>query len=549
MDSVVLTSICLAATVLGICSHAIFIRGEWHMRGPDLFQIYSLLAISILCAEYSFTNDISTAIIASCYLIGSYAGGLFSSIIIYRKYFHRLRHFPGPPLAAITKFWHVQKCLGGKNHLLLGKLFEQYGPIIRTGPGELTIIDAAIPDVIGGPKSRCTKAPWYDIFLPDVTVAATRSVTHHDARRRIWDRGFSPKALVVYEERIISHAELLAAQIESVVCDNTSTDSSDEAIINVTEWFAWFAFDVMGEFAFSRSFQMLQDRKWHSKIRLMVDGFAMLVPASPVPWLAIFAKSIKPRLPLARDWFLLLQWCAECMDQRLEMKGQRPDVSHWLIEAYMKNGSQQADRAWLSGDATALIVAGSETVSSALAFAFYELVRDPSQQDKLFKEIQNINIYDRVELQACTHLTAVINETLRLYPPVPTGGNRLTPPSGVTFNNIYIPGGVTIVAPKYVIQRLESSYESADQFIPERWTTRPSMVKDNRGFTPFSQGKYSCIGKSLAMSELRFVIALLLKKFEVQFQDNDRGETLFADLKDQFTFAPGDLPLKFRVRK
>lgn len=252
------------------------------------------------------------------------------------------------------------------------------------------------------------------------------------------------------------------------------------------------------------------------------------------------------------------------------MKGQRPDVSHWLIEAYMKNGSQQADRAWLSGDATALIVAGrlayqivrhitldfltrilrsSETVSSALAFAFYELVRDPSQQDKLFKEIQNINIYDRVELQACTHLTAVINETLRLYPPVPTGGNRLTPPSGVTFNNIYIPGGVTIVAPKYVIQRLESSYESADQFIPERWTTRPSMVKDNRGFTPFSQGKYSCIGKSLAMSELRFVIALLLKKFEVQFQDNDRGETLFADLKDQFTFAPGDLPLKFRVRK
>jgi hypothetical protein len=40
------------------------------------------------------------------------------------------------------------------------------------------------------------------------------------------------------------------------------------------------------------------------------------------------------------------------------MKGERPDVSHWLIEAYVKNGSQQAERPWLSGDATALVVAG-----------------------------------------------------------------------------------------------------------------------------------------------------------------------------------------------
>jgi hypothetical protein len=320
MDLVVFTPTCLGATVLGILSHlAIFIQGEWHMRVPALFKIYSLLIISVLCAEYSFINDISTATIATCCLLGSYAAGLFGSIIIYRKYFHRLRHFPGPPLAAITKLWHVQKCLGSKNHLLLGELFDQYGPVIRTGPEELTIIDAAIPDVIGGPKSQFTRAPFYDIFLPDVTMAATRSVTDHDARRRIWDRGFSTKALVAYEERIISHVEFLATQIESVAHNNASADGSGEAIINVTDWFSWFAFDVMGEFAFSTSFQMLQDKEWHSKIRLLVDGFAIIGVASPVPWLAQLAKSIRPRLPLARDWFSLLQWSKECMDQRLEV--------------------------------------------------------------------------------------------------------------------------------------------------------------------------------------------------------------------------------------
>ncbi|KAJ8119834.1 hypothetical protein ONZ43_g3300 [Nemania bipapillata] len=502
MHSLAIDPTCLGATGLGIISHlAIFIHGEWHLRVPALFEIYSLLVISILSTSY---------------LVGSYATGLFSSIIIYRRYFHRLRHFPGPPLAAITKLWHVYKCMDSRNHLVLGELFKRYGPVIRTGPEELTIIDPAIPDVVGGLKSQFTRAPFYDIFLPDLTMGATRSVADHDARRRVWDRGFSPKALVVYEERIIQYAELLASQIESIALDNASSDSGGEAVINATDWFAWFSFDVMGEFAFSTSFQMLQDKKWHEKIRLLVDGFAMLGMASPVPWLAQLGKSIRPRPALAKDWYSLLQWSKECMDQRLEMKGDRPDVSQWLIEAYLKNGSQEADRPWLSGDATALVVAGSGTVSSVLAFAFYELVQDPSQQDKLLKEIQDIDIYDRVQLQRCTHLTAFINETLRLHPPVPTGGLRVTPKSGITFNDMYIPGGTIIVAPKYNIQRLESSYEKADQFIPERWTTQQDMVKDSRGFTPFSQGKYGCIGKSLAMTEMRFVIALLLKKFELK---------------------------------
>ncbi|RWA10857.1 hypothetical protein EKO27_g4259 [Xylaria grammica] len=509
---------------------------------------YAFLTIALLCAEYCRVNDFGSAVKVVGHVTSSYAAGLFSSIVIYRKYFHRLRRFPGPRLAAVTKLWHVWKGLDGKNHLLLEDLFKRYGPIIRTGPEELTIIDAAVPHIIDGPKSQSTKGIFYDIFLPEVTIAAARNIDDHDSRRRIWERGFSPKALAVYEERTIHYAELLANQIEYLVRESGLSNSPEGAIINMTEWISWFAFDVMGEFAFSTSFRMLQDRKWHSKIRLLVDGLGAVGVASPVPWLAQLGMSIRPRIRLAQDWFDLLKWCRERMDERLQMKGERPDVSHWLIESYIKNGSQTAERAWLNGDAATVIIAGSGTVSVVLTFAFYHLAHDPSQQDKILKEIQDVDIYDRSQLQNCSHLTAFINETLRLYPPVPTGGNRITSPAGITINSTYIPGGVTIVAPKYSIHRLESSYERADQFIPERWTTQRDMVKDNRGLAPFSLGKFGCIGKSLAMIEMRFVIALLLKRFEIEFQENDKGEVLFADLKDQFTFAPGDLPLRFRMR-
>lgn len=313
----------LAAALLGLFSHiAIFIRGEWHMRTPFLAATYSLLAVGLCYAEFTILDDWNVAIKATRLLIASYFVGLFGSIIIYRRYFHRLRHFPGPSGAAITKFWHVWKCFEGNNHLVVDDLYKQYGPIIRTGPEELTIVDPSIPSLIDGPKSQFTKAPWYDIFLPEVSINATRDVAAHDARRRIWDRGFSPKALAVYEERIVEYAELLAAQIQNLADEGTSTtekSSKGGAVINVTEWMSWFAFDLMGEFAFARSFRMLQDRKWHSKIRLLVDAMSMLGAVSPVPWLAQFALSLRPRVHLSKNWAAMMNWCKECMDERLQV--------------------------------------------------------------------------------------------------------------------------------------------------------------------------------------------------------------------------------------
>ncbi|CAJ2512715.1 Uu.00g008340.m01.CDS01 [Anthostomella pinea] len=143
----------------------------------------------------------------------------------------------------------------------------------------------------------------------------------------------------------------------------------------------------------------------------------------------------------------------------------------------------------------------------------------------VLEELQHLDIYNRKQLQHCDHLNAVINETLRLHPPVPTGGYRQTPPSGLIVGNAYVPGNVTIVS-------------------PTRWTTRPNMLKDARGVSPFAQGRYGCIGKTLAMIEMRFVIALLVRKFRISLSGVDKAETLFSDLRDQFTAASGRLELR-----
>ncbi|KAI0973579.1 cytochrome P450 [Xylaria arbuscula] len=404
-----------------------------HMQVFSLIAVHTLLAFALLCVEYFHVGRLSDSITTVGYAVGSYAIGLFSSNIIYRRYFHRLSPFPGPQ---------------GKSHLFLEELSKQYGPIIRTGTEELTIIDAAIPQIIDSPKSQFTKPPDYDFILPVMAISSTRDVEHHDNRRRIWNQALSPKALAGYEDIILRYAELLANQIGDI--------------------FSWLGFDVRGEFAFSKSFRMLQDRKLHPIIRLMVDGISGGSSVGYVPWLVQLGKSLRPRPSRVKDLESMLQWYRECMNERLQVSiafwcnmisctywtqttDVRPDLSQWLINSYKEDGYRDTDLSYLHGDAVTI------TVASALTFAFYHLARDASQQFK-----------------GCTYLTAFINEILRLYPPVPTAGNRASPPE----------------APKYSIQRLESSYEKADQFIPDRWTTRPDMVKDNRGFTPFALGKY-----------------------------------------------------------
>lgn len=105
------------------------------------------------------------------------------------------------------------------------------------------------------------------------------------------------------------------------------------------------------------------------------------------------------------------------------------------------------------------------------------------------------------------------------------------------------------MSPRYSLGRLESSYKSAHEWIPERWTTQPELVRDARGFAPFSQGRFACVGKTLALNEMRLIVALLVTKFQVEFGDGaDRGKQLFADMKDQFTAAPGRLDLQFTAR-
>jgi len=123
-----------ASAIAGVAAHyGLFIRGEWHLCVPKI--VFGHIALA--CVVWSLIPNVShnqadhfrvCASTFACYL-----GSLFSSIAIYRLFFHRLRRFPGPKLAAVTKFWHVFAARSSTNYLVMQKMHEKYGKLVRTG--------------------------------------------------------------------------------------------------------------------------------------------------------------------------------------------------------------------------------------------------------------------------------------------------------------------------------------------------------------------------------------------------------------------------------
>jgi cytochrome P450 len=149
----------------------------------------------------------------------------------------------------------------------------------------------------------------------------------------------------------------------------------------------------------------------------------------------------------------------------------------------------------------------SDTTAATLTNLFYELASSPTWTAKLQSEIDAVNHSTYRDLAHMPLLSATIDETLRLHPPLPSGMQRVTPPQGIRLDDVYIPGDCIVQMPLHTLFRGKFSvatspmtslnstlidercFAQPTKFIPERWTTQPELVKDRSAYIPFGSGK------------------------------------------------------------
>lgn len=122
----------------------------------------------------------------------------------------------------------------------------------------------------------------------------------------------------------------------------------------------------------------------------------------------------------------------------------------------------------------------SDTIAASLIYIFYELAMNPLETEKLHAELQGVDIDDRRALEKLSHLNAVINEGMRLHPALPTGGYRILPAEGVTVAGRYIPGGTTLVAPRYHIFRCKLCKSSEYKGITSDNVTSGTLLRTTK---------------------------------------------------------------------
>lgn len=127
----------------------------------------------------------------------------------------------------------------------------------------------------------------------------------------------------------------------------------------------------------------------------------------------------------------------------------------YLIQG-LENKSEEETENWLMGDARLIVVAGSDTTATTLTHVFYYLAQNADVLRKLRESLEHVADAESVshqDVQNIPYLDGIIQEALRLHPPVPSGVLRVTPAEGLQCCGVFIPGDTTVSIPIHALGR------------------------------------------------------------------------------------------------
>lgn len=340
---------------------------------------------------------------------------------------------------------------------------QKYGDAVRLAPNEISFIDPrAWNDIIARRPDRkyFPKNPvWWDTIsgIPDSIVNVGE--TEHARLRRLLARGFSDKALREQEPTVRQYVDTFIQKLQ-----NTVKSRPSESNVSIVDWYRYLAFDITGDLGFGQSFDCLQEGKYHEWIQILfkylkANAFIAAIRFYPSVWQFLLMCIPKSLLDIQKEH---CQFVVDRVQRRLEVKPDKKDlVTHMLAE----DEGQRMTNSEIAANLNIIIIAGADTTAAALVGITNYLVKYPLVYDKLVMEIRTTFKAEQemtfLNLQKALYLNAVIDEGMRMAPPIATGAPRLVPEGGEYVCGHWLPGGVSCIShTRYDFRSLASRRKS-----------------------------------------------------------------------------------------
>ncbi|KAF2638658.1 cytochrome P450 [Massarina eburnea CBS 473.64] len=323
-------------------------------------------------------------------------------------------------------------------------------------------------------------------------------------------------------------------EMTDAIAKAIKSDPSESNVVEIRDWASRATLDIIGLAGMGQDFNALQDP--NSELNLTYRTVFSPGRGQRIMQLAsmLLPEWLLANLPIKRngemrDAISTIKRVSYDLIQskkaKLE-KGVRTDVD--ILSVALESGGFTDED--LVNQLMTFLAAGHETTASAMTWAVYCLCKHPEAQAKLREELLNelpaINDPSipiaSTDIDHLQYLNAVLNETSRIFPPVPLTLREAE--NDTTIQGHFVPRGTTVIICPWAINTSTALWgDDAKEFKPERWMgvgkANTGGAESNYAVTTFLHGPRSCIGRDFAKAEFACLMACLVGRFSFELED------------------------------
>jgi benzoate 4-monooxygenase len=458
---------------------------------------------------------------------------LFSQpLVVYFVDSKNLRHFPSPPLAAISSLWRIFHNLHHNHYLAVHNAHKELGTHVRIAPKHISVSDPAAMNDIYGHGANFLKDAWYDGGAGEFRhMADARVKLEHQQKRKLLAHVFAQKTIANLEPVISDTIAVLLARVAQAA-DSGKT-------INMRRYLNYFTIDVFSRLLYGESQGCIE--RGNDMVNAQTeDGKIYQAPFIKSLHDATIMNTILGMeagiLPLTRrllSWHPYKKAGADYDNiiyyntlKKFNAKDADADDIFSKLLVDNKGAPLGLKLGEVLAECSVMMNAGTDTTTAALTNAIYLLYKNPTVLKRLREEVDEATgtnpIAPYETLAKLPYLRACVEESLRCRPASTMGLPRVVPKGGRMVAGQFIDEDVTVSVPTYTLLRNPEAFDNPEEFRPERWLAgEEEKARMSKAHFPFSTGPRACIGRNIAYFEQLIVIAALVKAFDFTFEAPD----------------------------